>query len=69
MIRTKTKRLSTLSDFSVMKPAKAAGGFTAADAEQAEPEEARQGDPGAGPDTGFQGRYDVRTAASRPVMV
>ena len=54
MIRTKTKRLSTLSDFSVMKPGEElAGGLAAGEDQQPEPEQPGEDDPDGGPDSGF----------------
>ncbi|CAM5505925.1 hypothetical protein STENM223S_08213 [Streptomyces tendae] len=67
MIRTNTKRLSTLALLGDEAREELAGRLTAPEEEQAEPEQARQGDPYAGPDAGFFDRYVVRLAADEEI--
>lgn len=68
MIRTKTKRLSTLSDFSVMKPhEELAAGLAVTEDEQAESEESGEGDPDDRPDSGFLDRHVMRLAADEEI--
>lgn len=68
MIRTKTKRLSTLSDFSVMNPAKnSPEAWLSPHDHEAESEEDGQGDPDDCPDPGFLGRHVMGLAPDEEV--